>query len=51
MQCYYRDRIDIIISILDIANDNEVRQAEIIIKQIFLTLYLENTYITCTNFA
>ena len=32
MQCYYRDKIDIIVSILDIANGNEVKQAEILNK-------------------
>src|SRR5215467_7534828 len=30
MQCHYRDRIDVIVSILDIANGNEVRQADIL---------------------
>ena len=30
MQCHYRDRIDVIISILDIANGNEVKQADIL---------------------
>ena len=30
MQCHYRDRIDLIVSILDIANGNEVRQADIL---------------------
>jgi len=30
MQCHYRDRTDVIVSILDIANGNEVRQADIL---------------------
>src|SRR5215510_13926310 len=32
MQYYYRNRIDIIVSILDTANGNEARQIEILIK-------------------
>jgi|SRR5215831_18344066 len=32
MQYYYRNRIDIIVAILDIANGNEVRQTEILRK-------------------
>jgi predicted transcriptional regulator len=32
MQYYYRDRTDIIASILDIANGNEVRQADVLHK-------------------
>ena len=30
MQCNYRDRIDVTISIMDIANGNEVRQEDIL---------------------
>jgi predicted transcriptional regulator len=30
MEFHYRDRIDVIVSILDIANGNEVRQADIL---------------------
>ena len=30
MQCHYRNRIDVIVSILNIANGNEVRQADIL---------------------
>src|SRR5215467_2850584 len=32
MQCHYRDRIDVIVSILDTANGNDVRQADILRK-------------------
>lgn len=32
MQYYYRNRIDIIVSILDVANGNEVKQTEILNK-------------------
>jgi predicted transcriptional regulator len=30
MQCHYRDRIDVLVSILDTANGNELRQADIL---------------------
>ena len=42
MQCCYRDRLDIIALILDIANGNEVKQADILIKaNIPYTLFRE----------
>lgn len=50
MLCYYRDRFDVIASILDNANGNKVRQAEILHNaKIPHTLFKEYLYFLYQN--
>jgi len=47
--CHYRDKFDIIVSILDGANGNEVKQVEILGRTKILIAHLKNIYPSYTK--